>query len=102
MPQKKKSRSKKPRSKKSRYGKKKHPMVLRPRGFGKATARKPTKGPKKSKKKRPTKKKSTWVLSVKKARKQMKAKGFVPIGGRTAKGRELLRRARAFHGKYGK
>lgn len=102
MPQKKKSRSKKPRSKKYRYGK--HPMVLRPRsrGFGKATARKTTKGPKKSKKKRPTKKKSTWVLSVKKARKQMKAKGFVPIGGRTAKGRELLRRARAFHGKYGR
>jgi len=57
---------------------------------------------KKKVKKTRSRKKSAWTQSVKKARKQMKVKGFVPIGGRTAKGRELLRRSRAFHGKYGK
>ena len=91
-PPRKKSRSKKSKSKKRRT----HPMILRSfLGFGqkqKKTAKK-TKG---------RKKKSTWIMSVKKARKQMNEKGFVPIGGRTAKGRELLRKAKAIHKKYKK
>lgn len=98
-PRSKKPRSKKPRSKKSRSKKSRsrtHPMTLRSfYGFGK-------KQKKTAKKTKSRKKKSAWNMSVKKARKQMNAKGFVPIGGRTAKGRELLRRARAFHKKHKK
>merc|ERR1711974_164983 len=44
------------------------------------------------------KKASQWALAVKKARKALGIiKGFVPIGGKTAKGKALYAKARSFY-----
>lgn len=46
---------------------------------------------------------SPWILAVSKAREEARKEtgitGFVPVGGKTKQGKELLKRARAIHGK---
>merc|ERR1711879_880493 len=37
-----------------------------------------------------------WSIALSKARKQQKVVGFVPLGGKTAKGQALLKAARSF------
>merc|ERR1711978_76688 len=44
-------------------------------------------------------KRSKWAVAVAKARKELKCKGFVPIGGKTAPGKALLAKARSFYKK---
>lgn len=42
-------------------------------------------------------KKGTWANAVKQARKEMHIKGFVPIGGKSKEGKELLKTAREIY-----
>merc|ERR1739838_285156 len=44
-------------------------------------------------------KRSKWAVAVSQARKELKCKGFVPIGGKTAPGKALLAKARSFYKK---
>jgi hypothetical protein len=54
----------------------------------------------KGKKKRRSGKKqpSDWALAVKAARSQLGIKGFVPVGGKSAKGKQLLATVRQIRG----
>merc|ERR1712150_369242 len=40
-----------------------------------------------------------WIMAVEKARKSLNIKGFTPVGGKTAKGQEFLKKARSFYKK---
>jgi hypothetical protein len=42
---------------------------------------------------------SKWTQAVSKARKALGLKGFVPVGGKTAKGKQFLAKARSFYKK---
>merc|ERR1712196_193296 len=44
-------------------------------------------------------KKSKWIAAVAKARKALSIKGFVPVGGKTAKGKAFLAKAKSFYKK---
>merc|ERR1711962_165329 len=44
-------------------------------------------------------KRNKWTAAVAKARKDLKCKGFVPVGGKTPAGRALLARARSLYKK---
>jgi len=44
-------------------------------------------------------KRNKWTIAVAKARKELKSKGFVPIGGKTAAGKALLAKARSLYKK---
>merc|ERR1712064_248228 len=40
---------------------------------------------------------SKWTVAVSKARKALGIKGFVPVGGKTAKGQAVLKKAKSFY-----
>merc|ERR1712185_712857 len=42
-------------------------------------------------------KKSKWIAAVTKARKALGIKGFLPVGGKSAKGKALLPKAKSFY-----
>ena len=44
-------------------------------------------------------KRSAWIAAVAKARSALKIKGFCPCGGKTAQGKALLAKAKAFYKK---
>jgi len=44
-------------------------------------------------------KKSKWIAAVSKARKALGYKGFVPVGGKSAKGAAFLKKAKSFYKK---
>ena len=50
-----------------------------------------------SKKKSAAGKKSKWIQACVKARSALKIKGFAVIGGKTAQGQALLKKARSFY-----
>merc|ERR1712159_71631 len=52
-----------------------------------------------SKKKSAAGKKNKWVAAVGKARKELKIKGFAPVGGKSAAGQKLLKLARSYYKK---
>merc|ERR1712202_50682 len=47
-----------------------------------------------SKKRSAHSKKSAWIAAIAKARSALKIKGFCPIGGKTAQGKALLKKAK--------
>merc|ERR1719318_19789 len=52
-----------------------------------------------SKKRSDRGKRNKWTAAVAKARKELKCKGFVPVGGKTQQGRALLAKARSLYKK---
>ena len=52
-----------------------------------------------SKKKSSRGKKNNWMKAVSRARRALKVKGFCPVGGKSAAGKRLLAKARAFYKK---
>jgi len=52
-----------------------------------------------SKKKSSRGKKNHWMKAVARARRALKVKGFCPVGGKSAAGKRLLAKARAFYKK---
>ena len=93
----KKSRRRSRRSSRSRRSKCHH-------GRKKSGACKSKPGPKKSRRARRSRRSrrsgrsKSWTNSVKMARKKLKMKGFVAIGGRSREGKRLLAEARKIHG----
>merc|ERR1719211_388458 len=66
-------------------------------GLTKANLTKNKTGKVVSKKRSDRGKRNKWTAAVAKARKELKLKGFVPVGGKTPVGRSLLAKARSLY-----